>query len=116
MAEFEKGRTGNDVFLTSLKKAREEGLKPSIYTNPVGFHEHAAGTTLGSYGRETAIPVRGDYPLHLNTCYAIELNNTCSVPEWENFEIRMHLEEDAAFTENGCNFIDGRQTKLYLIK
>jgi len=116
MNEFKAGRSGNDVFLAALKKAKEEGLKPSIYTHPLGNHGHAAGPTLGSSGRQTPIPITGDYPLYENTCYSIELNNKYNVPEWGKSEVTFYLEEDAAFTGNGCKFIDGRQIKLYLIK
>jgi Xaa-Pro aminopeptidase len=116
MAQFEEGRSGNEILLTSLEAAKSEGLKPSIYCHPVGHHGHAAGPLIGLYRRQEALPVYGEYPMHLNTCHAIELNNMYNVPEWGNQEVRMALEEDAAFTEEGCRFIDGRQTKLYLIK
>jgi len=116
MNEFLLGRTGNDVLLTSLRKAKAEGLKPSIYTHPLGVHGHAAGTTLGQWDRQDGVPIRGDYPLHYNTCYAIELNNRYNVPEWNNQEVRIGLEEGGVFTKDGCKFIDGHQTKFYLIK
>jgi len=116
MNEFREGRTGNDVLLTSLRKAKAEGLKPSIYTHPLGVHGHAAGTVIGLWDRQDGVPIRGDYPLHYNTCYAIELNNRYSVPEWGNQEVRIGLEEGGVFTKDGCKFIDGRMEKYYLIK
>ncbi|KPK95552.1 hypothetical protein AMJ80_04955 [bacterium SM23_31] len=116
MGEFKVGRTGNEILLTSLKKAKDEGLQPSIYTHPLGVYGHAAGPTIGLWDRQEGVPVRGDYPLYVNTCYAIELNNRYSVPEWDNQEVRIALEEGGVFTEEGCNFIDGRMTKFYLIK
>ena len=116
MNEFVQGRTGNEILEISLKKAKDAGLKPSIYTHPLGFHGHAAGPTIGLWNDQNAIPVRGDYPLYYNTCHSIELNNRCSVPEWDGKEVRISLEEDAAFTKDGCKFIDGRLTTFYLIK
>ncbi|MFC1564365.1 M24 family metallopeptidase [candidate division KSB1 bacterium] len=116
MSEFREGRTGNEVLLTSLRKAKAEGLKPSIYTHPLGFHGHAAGTTLGMWDKQEGVPVNGDFPLHLSTCYSIELNNRFNVPEWGGFEVRIALEEDAAFNEDGCKFIDGRMVNYYIIK
>ena len=116
MGEFKVGRTGNEILLTSLKKAKDEGLQPSIYTHPLGVYGHAAGPTIGLWDRQEGVPVRGDYPLYVNTCYAIELNNRYSVPEWDNQEVRIALEEGGVFTEEGCNFIDGGMTKFYLIK
>ena len=57
---------------------------------------------------------KGDYPLYHNTAYSIELNTKVFLPEW-NKEIRMMMEEDAFFDENGVRYIDGRQEELYLI-
>ncbi len=56
----------------------------------------------------------GDYPLHLNTAYSIELNAASYIAEWDK-EIRIMLEEDAFFDQRGVNYIDGRQTSLLLI-
>jgi len=116
MSEFREGRTGNDVLSASLRKAKAEGLNPSIYTHPLGFHGHAAGTTLGMWDKQEGVPVNGDFPLHYNTCYAIELNNRYRVPEWGGFEVRIGLEEDGVFTRDGCKFIDGRMENYYIIK
>ncbi len=117
MAEHQKGRTGNQVLKSSLDKAKAEGLTPSVYCHPLGVHGHAAGFVVGLWNRQDGVPVRGDYPLYSNTCYAIEMNNVYKVPEWDGQAVRMGLEEGGVFTEeDGCQFIDGRQTKLYIIK
>jgi len=116
MNEFKVGRTGNEILLSSLRKAKAEGLKPSIYTHPLGVHGHAAGTVIGLWDRQDGVPVRGDYPLHVNTCYAIELNNGYNVPEWDGQLVRIALEEGGVYTEEGCKFIDGRMERFYLIK
>ena len=117
MAEHEFGRTGNEVLKSSLEKARTEGLTPAVYCHPLGIHGHAAGFVVGLWNRQDGIPLRGDYPLYYNTCYAIEMNNVYEVPEWDGQAVRMGLEEGGVFTKkDGARFIDGRQTKLYLIK
>jgi len=116
MNEFKEGRTGNDIFLASLSKTKQENLNASIYTHPLGYHGHAAGPFMGLISKQEFIPGVGDYPLHLNTCYSIELHVMHKVPEWGNQEVRMALEEDGVFTKAGCRFIDGRQTRLYLIR
>jgi len=116
MAEHRVGRTGNEVLLSSLEKAKAEGLTPAVYCHPLGVHGHAAGFVVGLWNRQDGVPVRGDYPLYYNTCYAIEMNNRYKVPEWDGQDIRMGLEEGGVFTKDGCHFIDGRQTKLFLIK
>jgi Xaa-Pro aminopeptidase len=113
--EFAVGRTGNEVLKAARKKAIEQGLKPTIYTHPLGYHGHAAGTTLGMWDSQQGVPGDGDYPLHLNTAYSIELNNAVFIKQW-NKEIRIMLEEDAFFDESGVWYLNGRQTELLLIK
>jgi Xaa-Pro aminopeptidase len=115
MSNFKAGLTGNQVLANSLRQARDEGIQASIYTHPIGFHGHAAGPTIGLWDQQGGVPGRGDYPLHYNTAYSIELNVTVPIPEWNNKEIRIMLEEDAFFSEEGVRFIDGRQTELFLI-
>lgn len=112
--EFKEGRTGNEVLASSLQKAKAAGLKPTIYTHPIGYHGHAAGPTLGLWDQQGGVPVKGDYPLYLNTAYSIELNNASYIEEWGK-EIRIMLEEDAYFDETGVWYIDGRQTELMLV-
>ncbi len=116
IAEHRVGRTGNEVLRSSLEKAKAEGLTPSIYCHPLGIHGHAAGFVVGLWDRQEGVPKTGDYPLYLNTCYAVELNNKYKVPEWNNKEVQIGLEEGGVFTEEGLKFIDGRQTKLFLIE
>jgi hypothetical protein len=62
------------------------------------------------------VPGAGDYPLYLDTIYSIELNVRAAVPEWDNQEVQIALEQDAAFTGSGTFFLDRRQTELRLIK
>lgn len=111
---FKEGRTGNEVLKMSREQSIKEGIKPSIYTHPIGYHGHAAGTTLGMWDSQDGVPGDGDYPLHLNTAYSIELNAATFIKEW-NKEIRIMLEEEAYFDENGVDYIDGRQKELLLI-
>ncbi|MDZ7807756.1 MAG: M24 family metallopeptidase [Gracilimonas sp.] len=111
---FREGRTGNEVLAMSRQQAIDEGLKPSIYTHPLGYHGHAAGTTLGMWDAQDGVPGDGDYPLQLNTAYSIELNNATQIEEWGK-EIRIMLEEDAFFDSTGVWYIDGRQKEIMTI-
>ena len=111
---FREGRTGNEVLAMSRQQSLDEGIKPSIYSHPLGYHGHGAGTTLGMWDSQGGVPIKGDYPLHLNTAYSIELNAATFIEEWGK-EIRIMLEEDAFFDERGVNYIDGRQTELLII-
>jgi Xaa-Pro aminopeptidase len=111
---FKEGKTGNQILAESRKQAIEQGITPSIYTHPIGYHGHASGTTLGMWDMQGGVPFSGDYPMHINTAYSIELNCTVNIPEWKK-EVRIALEEDAYFNENGVRYIDGRQTEIILI-
>lgn len=108
---FAYGRVGNDVFAASLEQAKTEGLKPMLYTHPLGTFGHGAGTTVGQYDRQSFIEERGERPIENETCYALELNIHDNVPEWDNQEVFAYLEEDIYF-DGKVEFVRGRQTKL----
>jgi Xaa-Pro aminopeptidase len=113
-ANFAAGVSGNQVLEKSRQQAQKEGIKPTIYTHPLGYHGHGAGTTLGMWDSQGGVPGSGDYPLHLNTAYSIELNAASHIKQWGK-EIRIMLEEDAFFDVSGVRYIDGRQTEFILI-
>ena len=110
-------RTGNQALGDALEQAKKEGLVPSIYSHPIGYHGHAAGPPIGMTDYQQGVPVRGDYVFRPNTWHSIELNVTHNVPEWGNQPVRFALEEDAALMPGGkWEWIDGRQESFYLIR
>jgi Xaa-Pro aminopeptidase len=111
---FAAGKTGNQILADTRKQAIEHGITPSIYTHPIGFHGHAAGTTIGMWDMQGGVPYTGDYPLHYNTAYSIELNAKVFINEWKK-DILIQLEEDGYFDETGFRYIDGRQRDLLII-
>ncbi len=111
---FKIGRTGNQILKMSLDGCKAENIKCTIYTHPIGFHGHAAGTTIGLWDQQGGVPINGDYPLYENTAHSIELNAATFIKEW-NKEIRIMLEEDAFFDGQRTYYIDGRQTNLMSI-
>jgi Xaa-Pro aminopeptidase len=111
---FKLNRTGNEVLSMSRASAISEGITPSIYTHPIGYHGHAAGTTLGMWDSQGGVPYTGDYPLHANTAYSIELNASVNIEEWGK-DVRIMLEEEAFFDGESVRYIDGRQTRLILV-
>ncbi|WP_412561017.1 M24 family metallopeptidase [Winogradskyella sp. MIT101101] len=113
-SNFETGKTGNAVLKESLDEAKAEGLRPAIYTHPLGTYGHSSGTTLGMWDSQGGVPVNGDYPLHENTVYAIELNTTVTIPEWKR-DIRIMLEEAGFWGKDGFRYVNGRQTKLLTV-
>jgi Xaa-Pro aminopeptidase len=111
-----EGRTGNQILAKALQEAKVAGLRPSIYTHPLGLYGHSAGTTIGMWDAQGGVMKDdGDnYPLNPNTVYAIELNTTITIPEWKR-DIRIMLEEAGFYGENGFRYVNGRQTELLLI-
>jgi Xaa-Pro aminopeptidase len=111
---FKTGVSGNVILKKSLEEGRAEGLRPQIYTHPLGTYGHSAGTTLGMWDSQNGVAVNGDYPLHPNTSYAIELNTSVYITEWKK-DIRIMLEEAGFFGPDGFRYINKRQEKLLLI-
>ena len=111
---FANGATGNEMLLGTIAGARAEGLRPSIYSHPIGYHGHGAGPTIGLWDQQEGVPVRGDYPVFPSTAYSIELNNTVHLDSWDK-DIRVMLEEDGYWDGENFRYINGRQENLYLI-
>jgi len=116
LGEYQKGRTGNEILRLTLEKARAEGLKPRIYTHPIGVHGHASGTMVGMVDKQDGMPGTGDHPLYSNTVYSIELSTTYEIPEWDEKSVTLGFEEEAAFTAEGMDWVDGYPRIFYLIK
>ena len=113
-SQFTVGRSGNQILAGALAKAKKEGIKATIYTHPLGSHGHAAGPTIGMWDQQDGVPGSGDFPMHANTVYSIELNAASDIPEW-NKEVRIMLEQDGGFDGKAFRYLDGRQTAIHLI-
>ena len=111
---FVTGKSGNSILLKALTEAKEKGLKPAIYTHPLGSYGHSSGPTIGMWDAQGGVPFTGDYPLYPNTVYAIELNTTVTIPEWKR-DIRIMLEEAGFYGEEGFRYVNGRQTEIMTI-
>ncbi|ARV13027.1 M24 family metallopeptidase [Gilvibacter sp. SZ-19] len=108
---FVTGQTGNQILLKSLAEAKNEGLRPSIYTHPLGTYGHSSGPTIGMWDSQGGVPVNGDYPLYPNTVYAIELNTTVRIEPW-NKDIRIMLEEAGFYGPDGFRYVNERQEAI----
>ena len=111
---FKKGRTGNETLKIAIKDSKEVGLRPQIYTHPLGLYGHSAGTTFGMWDSQEGVNGSGDHPLYENTVYAIELNAKVYIDEWQK-DIRIMLEEAGCFGTKGFRYVNGRQKDLILI-
>ena len=109
------GRTGNEVLATARSAAAREGIDADVYSHPVGFHGHGAGPAIGLWDEQDGVPGAGEYPVHPDTVYALELAVRLPVPEWGGQCVRVGLEQGIALTGDGVEYLDGRQTELILI-
>jgi hypothetical protein len=113
-ANFKTGSTGNEILLKSLSEGKAEGLRPSIYTHPLGTYGHSSGPTIGMWDSQGGVPGNGDYPLYPNTVYAIELNTTVYIAEWQK-DVRIMLEEAGFYGNNGFRYVNERQESIKAI-
>lgn len=113
-SSFKEGATGNEVLAAARAKAIAQGLTPIIYSHPIGYHGHAAGTPIGMWDNQAARP-EGEAPMDAPTAWSIELAARHKVPEWGGQDVGFRLEEDAYFDGKTVQYIDGRQTRFHLI-
>lgn len=112
--EMKVGLSGNEVLAAARERALAEGLDPSIYSHPIGYHGHGAGTAIGFWDNQNADP-RGEDTLRANTAWSIELTSYAEVPEWGGQRVDFRTEEDAWFDGESVRFLDGRQTAITAI-
>ena len=112
---FIEGRTGNEILALSLKEANDVGISAMCYTHPIGFYGHGAGPIIGLWDNQIFVPGKGDYQLNDDSCYALELNASTAVAEWEHQEVTIYLEETVAFTRGEVRYMGQRQVDFILI-
>ncbi|MCB0657673.1 MAG: M24 family metallopeptidase [Saprospiraceae bacterium] len=112
--QFATGQSGNEILSAALKQAEVEGIHGAIYSHPIGNHGHAAGPAIGMWDNQARVTGTGDYPLHDNTAFSIELNAATEVPEWGKI-VRIMLEEDGYYQSGTFTYLDGRQLEILTI-
>lgn len=113
--EMKEGVAGNTVFENSIERAKAEGIKPMLYTHPLGTFGHGSGPTIGMYTNQGFVPGNGERPVEDQTCYALELNVFDDIMAWDGQQVFMYLEEDIC-KDGAVNYLDGHQERLMLIK
>ena len=66
------------------------------------------------WDQQGGVPGDGDYPIHPNTAYSIELYAESEIESWGK-SVRIQLEEDAFYDGERTLYIDGRQKEFLLI-
>jgi len=114
-AAYAVGRSGNEALKIARDASIAQGLKPSIYSHPLGYHGHGAGPAIGMWDDQAGVP-HGAQGIHADTAWSIELSAFAAVPEWGGQEVQFRTEEDAFYDGKTVRFLDGRQTELTLIR
>ena len=114
-AAFRTGRSGNEMLTEARERAIAQGLRPTVYSHPIGHHGHGAGAAIGFWDDQRPSP-RGDRRLRPDTAWSVELSHTAAVPEWGGREVPFRLEEDAFFDGRTLRYLDGRQRAFHLIR
>ena len=65
-ASFRTGASGNDVLAASRARAKDAGINTSIYSHPLGFHGHGAGSAIGFWDNQNG-DQRGAYRIRPGT-------------------------------------------------
>ena len=107
------GKTGNEVLLEALAKAKEEGIEATLYSHPCNMYGHGPGPTIGLWNQQAAIPVKGDVELDNGTTYALELNVKVPCSKKDYY---FYTEETVLLDENGVQFLYKDRDKITLIK
>lgn len=98
------GRTGNEIFLDAVARGKADGLRPMLYTHPLGLYGHACGPTIGLWTNQNPIYPAGENVLHESTGYALELNTT----EY----LEMYQRDTFIFTEESIVVVNGKAEYL----
>jgi hypothetical protein len=112
LLEFADGRSGNEILARALTEAKEDGLDPTIYTHPIGYHGHGAGATIGLWDQQGVVAGEGDVEVFGPSAWSIELSNRTHVPEWDD-NVAIMIEEEAWYEDGAARWVDGRQTEIW---
>jgi len=115
-AEFETGRTGNEILAAAQERMQDEPWSFNIYTHPIGFVGHGPGPTIGMWDKPGAIAGPGDWPLHANTAYAIEGSIKLPLDEWDGQMVNIKLEQTAVFDGERVVYLAGRQSQWHIVR
>lgn len=107
------GKSGNDVLMDALKKAKEEHIDACLYSHPCNIYGHGPGPTIGLWNNQNPIPLKGDIKMSYDTVYALELNVKY---EYNGLVYTMFSEETVSFTRDGVTFLYPNRDQIYFIK
>lgn len=114
-SHFAAGKSGNEVLAQARAQAEAEGIDPRVYSHPLGVFAHGPGPTIGYFGNQGPSE-HGKLLIHPDTAYALELNVTVPIPEWDGQKLMTCLETDIFFDGVKARYLDQRQTQLIVLR
>ncbi len=108
------GRTAGEVHAATMAEMEEKGIEAQIYSHPLGNHGHGmgAGISFSNAKHEQRL----NKTLRKGAYIAIELNTKTAVPEWDDEEVYIMMEDPAHLTDEGWKFFRPRQEAFYLVR
>ena len=107
--KMKTGKTGNEVFLSSIEAGKAEGLRPMLYTHPLGLFGHGCGPIIGLFTDQNPIYPAGELAVHEHTGYALELNTTEYLEMYQR-DTFIFTEESVVVSDDKVEFLqDGRK-------
>ncbi|MEJ8566539.1 M24 family metallopeptidase [Elongatibacter sediminis] len=108
------GRTAGAVHDATMAEMQEKGIEAQIYSHPLGNHGHGMGAGISFSNAKNE--ARASKTLRKGAYIAIELNTKTPVPEWDNQDVFIMMEDPAHLTDDGWEFFRPRQEAFYLIR
>lgn len=116
LAEITPGLSGDEVLAAARRRVERAGIDGIIYSHPLGYHGHGAGTWIGAWEDQSGVPFIGKHVIKPRTAWSIELNAQHDVPEWGGQKVRFMFEENGFLDEDkSFRFLDGSQDDFILI-
>jgi Xaa-Pro aminopeptidase len=113
-AAMKPGVSGNDALRSAREAALAEGISPTVYCHPIGYHPHAAGPAVGRFGNQG--PSSAGAPLFYDhTAHALELNALVPIPEWDGQELMCCLESEIWLCGEEALFLYEQPRRYHLI-
>ncbi|MCR5794023.1 MAG: M24 family metallopeptidase [Solobacterium sp.] len=109
-----EGRTGNAIFLSSIEQGKKEGLRPVLYTHPLGLFGHACGPTIGLWTNQNPVYPAGELVLHDLTSFALELS-IIEYLEMYKRDTYIFTEESVVFHGGKVYFLSDNRHRLYTV-
>lgn len=117
LSEIAPGLSGDEVLGAARRRVESAAIDGTIYSHPIGYHGHGAGTWIGAWEDQSGVPFIGKHVIKPRTAWSIELNAQHDVPEWGGQKVRFMFEENGFLDEHGTfRFLDGSQDDFILIR